>query len=114
MPKSIVTTETSAIRGSVGLHTQAPSEIAHTTGRFRCVPLATILSNDVVEESAEDVLSPACVGIIGVVGGAKVEGLAFTCRDALKGGAEADCTRVLVTRKVNQEGDCRLRENGSC
>ena len=67
-----MTTETSTIRGSEGLHTLVPR-----LGRFCCIPLATILSDDVVEESAEDVLSPACIGIVGVVGRAKVEHLAF-------------------------------------
>lgn len=79
MPKGVMATESCSILGSIRLHALAPSEITDASGRLSSIPLATVFSDDMVEESAEDVLSPACISVVGVVGRAEMERRTLAC-----------------------------------
>ena len=89
------------------------SEIAGSASWFCRVPLAAILSNDVVEVCAEDARKEAGVGVVGVISGTKVEGRTLASSNLLKSRAQVERTSALVPCKVDQKRDCRLGENGS-
>ena len=83
VPECVVATESRAIFCCVCLNGQTLGEVAGAAARFRCVPLAAVLRDDMVEERAEDILVEARVGIVGVVGGSEVE-FSFLLYDALQ------------------------------
>ena len=83
VPESVVPTESRAIFCCVCLNSQTLGEVAGAAARFRCVPLAAVLRDDMVEERAEDILVEARVGVVGVVGGSEVE-FSFLLYDALQ------------------------------
>ena len=84
MPESVVTTETCIVLGSKRLYGQTLREVTGAAAGFRCVPLAAVLRDDVVEEGRENILVEACIGVVRVVSGSEPKWLALARRNTLK------------------------------
>ena len=97
MPERVVPTECVAHRICEVLYAGARCQHAVALRRLSCVPLASVLSNDVVEEYAEDIVHEGLVRAIHIECGAEVEGLAFALRYTCEDGAEVDAARILCT-----------------
>lgn len=104
MPECIVPAERMPHLVREVLHAGARCQDMITLARLRCVPLASILCDDVIEEDTEDIIGKGLVRIVHVEGGAEVEGLAFALCDPGEDGAEIDAAGArcaVVNEKVD-------------
>ena len=111
VPKGVVPSERVASRGREALHGQALSQSARSARRLRRVPLAPVLSDDMVEEVGENARLEGLGSGVGVVCGAEVEGLAFARGDGGEDRLDAERPRGWVA-VVDEEGDGGYGEGG--